>query len=153
MKLILQKPWQISWYWYSISDHLQIDPICLEQVWYVISITFRTKKVAGHFSFRAFLGPKSTLELWGFLTCCQNFFKNSIFNKISYDFHGCKKSDFGPTCQKSARFNGRFRTKECSKRKVFGNLFGPKCDGEYISDLFETFGVDMEWSEMLHQCQ
>ena len=30
-----------------------------------------------------------------------------------------------------------------------GDLFGPKCDGEYISDLFETFGVDMGWSEML----
>ena len=51
--------------------------------------------------------------------------------------------------QISSRFNGRFRTKECSKRKVFGDLFGPKCDGEYISDLFETFGVDLEWSEML----
>ena len=51
--------------------------------------------------------------------------------------------------QISSRFNGRFRTKECSKRKVFGDLFGPKCDGEYISDLFETFKVDLEWSEML----
>ena len=51
--------------------------------------------------------------------------------------------------QISSRFNGRFRTKECSKRKVFGDLFGPKCDGEYISDLFEAFGVDLEWSEML----
>ena len=55
--------------------------------------------------------------------------------------------------QISSRFNGRFRTKECSKRKVFGDLFGPKCDGEYISDLFETFGVDLEWSEILYQCQ
>ena len=55
--------------------------------------------------------------------------------------------------QISSRFNGRFRTKECSKRKVFGDLFGPKCDGEYISDLFETFGADLKWSEMLFQCQ
>ena len=30
-----------------------------------------------------------------------------------------------------------------------GDLFGPKCDGDYISDLFETYGVDLEWSEML----
>ena len=30
-----------------------------------------------------------------------------------------------------------------------GDLFGPKCDGEYISDLFETFEVDMGWSEMI----
>ena len=35
----------------------------LEQVRNVISITFRTKNVAGHFSFRAFLGPKSTIEV------------------------------------------------------------------------------------------
>ena len=53
------------------------------------------------------------------------------------------------TCEKSSRFNGRFRTKECSKRKVSGDLFGPKCDGEFISDLFETFEVDMGWSEMI----
>ena len=32
---------------------------------------------------------------------------------------------------------------------MFGDLFGPKCDGEYISDLFETFEVDLEWSEMV----
>ena len=55
--------------------------------------------------------------------------------------------------QISSRFNGRFRTKECSKRKVFGDLFGPKCDGDYISDLFETYGIDLEWSEMLYQYQ
>ena len=30
-----------------------------------------------------------------------------------------------------------------------GDLFGPKCDGDYISDLFETYEVDLEWSEML----
>ena len=30
-----------------------------------------------------------------------------------------------------------------------GDLFGPKCDGEYILDLFDTFEVDMGWSEML----
>ena len=32
---------------------------------------------------------------------------------------------------------------------MFGDLFGPKCDGEYISDSFEAFGIDMRWSEML----
>ena len=32
-----------------------------------------------------------------------------------------------------------------------GDLFGPKCDGEYISDLFEIFEVDMGWSEMLFE--
>ena len=29
-----------------------------------------------------------------------------------------------------------------------GDLFGPKCDGDYISDLFETFGGDLKWSEI-----
>ena len=67
----------------------------------------------------------------------RNLLKNAVFEAIL------------TTCQKSSRFNGRFRTKECSKRKVSGELFGPKCDGEYISELFDTFGVDMEWSEML----
>ena len=66
----------------------------------------------------------------------RNLLKNAVFEAIL------------TTCQKSSRFNGRFRTKECSKRKVSGDLFGPKCDGEYISDLFETFEVDMGWSEM-----
>ena len=67
----------------------------------------------------------------------RNLVKNSVFEAILI------------TCQKSSRFNGRFRTKECSKRKVFGDLFGPKCDGEYISDSFETFKIDMGWSEMV----
>ena len=67
----------------------------------------------------------------------RNLVKNSVFEAILI------------TCEKSSRFNGRFRTKECSKRKVSGDFFGPKCDGEYISDLFETFKVDLEWSEML----
>ena len=48
-----------------------------------------------------------------------------------------------------SRFNGQFRTKECSKRKVSGDPFRPKCYVEYISDLFETFEVDMGWSEMI----
>ena len=67
----------------------------------------------------------------------RNFVKNTIFEEVL------------TTCEKSSRFNGRFRTKECSKRKVSGDLIGPKCDGEYISDLFETFEVDLGWSEML----
>ena len=67
----------------------------------------------------------------------RNLVKNSVFEAILI------------TCEKSSRFNGQFRTKECSKRKVSGNLFGPKCNGEYISDLFETFEVDLEWSEIL----
>ena len=52
-------------------------------------------------------------------------------------------------CRIFQKFNGQFWTKECSKGKVYGDLFGPKCDGEYISSLFETFEVDMGWSEML----
>ena len=32
---------------------------------------------------------------------------------------------------------------------MFGDLFGPKCDGEFISDSLEAFGIDMRWSEML----
>ena len=67
----------------------------------------------------------------------RNLVKNSVFEAILI------------TCEKSSRFNGQFRTKECSKRKVSGDLFGPKCNGEYISDLFETFEVDLEWSEIL----
>ena len=67
----------------------------------------------------------------------RNLVKNAVFEAIL------------TTCQKSLRFNGRFRTKECSKRKVSGDLFGPKFDGEFISDLFETFEVDMGWSEMI----
>ena len=30
------------------------------------------------------------------MRCSQNYFKNIIFNKISYDLHGCEKCDFGP---------------------------------------------------------
>ena len=67
----------------------------------------------------------------------RNLVKNAIFEKVL------------TTCEKSSEFKGRFRTKECSKRKVSGDLFGPKCNGEYISDLFETFEVDLGWSEML----
>ena len=32
---------------------------------------------------------------------------------------------------------------------MFGDLFGPKCDGEFISASFEAFGIDIRWSEML----
>ena len=71
----------------------------------------------------------------------RNLGKNSIFEVILRPSHI------------SWNFNGRFRTKECSKRKVSGDLFGPKCDGDYISDLFETYRVDLEWSEMLYQYQ
>ena len=67
----------------------------------------------------------------------RNLVKNAILEEVL------------TTCEKSSRFNGRFRTKECSKRKVSGDLIGPKCDGEYISDSFEAFGIDMRWSEML----
>ena len=67
----------------------------------------------------------------------RNLVKNAIFEEVL------------TTCEKPSRFNGRFPTKERSKRKVSGDLIGPKCDGEYISDLFETFEVDLGWSEML----
>ena len=67
----------------------------------------------------------------------RNLLKNAVFEVILITF------------QRFSRFNGQFRTKECSKRKVSGDLFGPKCDVEYISDLFETFEVDMGWSEMI----
>ena len=67
----------------------------------------------------------------------RNLLQNAVFEVILRASHV------------SSSFNGQFRTKECSKRKVSGDLFGPKCDGEFISDLFETFEVDMGWSEMI----
>ena len=68
----------------------------------------------------------------------RNLLKNDVFEVILITF------------QRFSRFNGQFWTKECSKGKVSGDLFGPKCDGEYISDSFETFKIDMGWSEMLY---
>ena len=84
-------------------------------------------------------GPKS--HFFTHMEIVRNLVKNAIFEKVL------------TTCEKSSEFKGRFRTKECSKRKVSGDLNGPKCDGEYISALFDTFEVDLEWSEMLYWCQ
>ena len=102
---------------------------------------FGRKRSPDTFHLEHSLVRNGQLKVGDFHVNLKNLLQNAVFEVI------LRASDILST------LNASCRTKECSKRKVSGDLFGPKCNGEYISDSFEAFGIDMRWSEMLYRYQ
>ena len=135
MKLILQKLREIYWYRYRISDHLMSIPNVSKESDMYSPLHFGPKRSPDTFHLEHSLVRNGLLKVGDFHVNLENLLQNAVFEVI------LRASDIFST------LSGSFRTKECSQRKVSGDLFDPKCDGEYISDSFEAFVSDIRWSE------
>ena len=80
---------------------------------------------------------RSEISLWATWKCEELYGKLALFKHL------------WETSWWQEKFNGRFRTKEWLNRKKFGDLFGPKWGGEYISIPFKPPGIDFGWSEIV----